>query len=60
MIYVLIIVTNVHNGVVVSQQEYTNKDSCEIAATFVHQAFRDIKGSWSNRSDVQTRCVLKG
>lgn len=58
MLYVLIVVTNVYNGVTVSQQEYNGQQACEVAAIVVQKAAKDVKG-WMNDTNVQTRCVIK-
>ena len=58
MLYVLIVVTNAYNGVTVSQQEYTSKDACEVAAIVVQQMAKDVKG-WMTSTTVETRCVIK-
>jgi hypothetical protein len=59
MLYVLIVVANAYNGVSVSQQEYSGKDACEVAAIFVQQAAKDVKGWTGGTNTIQTRCVIK-
>lgn len=58
MLYVLIVVTNVYNGVTVSKQEYRAKDACEVAAIVVQEMAKDVKG-WITSTNVQTRCLIK-
>ena len=58
MLYVLIVVANAYNGVTVSQQEYTSKDACEVAAIVVQQSAKDIR-RWMTSTNVQTRCLIK-
>jgi len=53
MLYVLIVVTNVYNGVTVSQQEYKGQQACEVAAIVVQEAAKD----WGHGA--KTRCVVK-
>jgi hypothetical protein len=53
MLYVLIVVTNVYNGVTVSQHDYRGKDACEVAAIVVQEAAKD----WGRGA--KTRCVVK-
>ena len=59
MLYVLIVVSSVHNGVTISQQEYRGKDACEAAAIVVEQAVKDVRKGFWNDTNFQTRCVIK-
>lgn len=59
MLYVLIVVANAYNGVTVSQQEYTSKDACEVAAIVVREAAKDVKGGFNPEKSFQIRCVVK-
>lgn len=43
MIYVLIIVANVHGGVQVSMQEFSNVERCKIAAENVMKATEEVR-----------------
>jgi hypothetical protein len=56
-IYILIIVSHVHNGTMVSQQEYANKASCENAAVVVKGLQNEVGTFYKQRT--ATACVPK-
>ena len=59
MLYVLIVVSSVQNGVTISQQEYKGQQACEVAAIVVQQAVKDVRKGFLNDANFQTRCVVK-
>ncbi len=53
--YVLIVMTFVHGGIITSQQEYRGLSACETAAAAITEMASDMgRGNF-----VKTRCVLK-
>ena len=59
MIYILIIVTHVYYGGVVSSMEFNNRQSCETAkAAVVAMAWRT--GGFSDKRSVEAACLPKG
>jgi len=59
MLYIMIVVASVHNGVSVSQQEYSSKEACETAAIVTKQAVKDVRRGFWNDTMGQILCVRK-
>ena len=56
--YVLIVVSYVHNGTMVNQQEFQNKLACESAAKVITDMQKKVSGYYKERFVVE--CVPKG